>query len=318
MYLRRCYFLVVIEDILEDKILECLAYIYNKNNHTTIMHIVYLRSLIYFDKKEISSEELMEFIIKELNLPNQLTFNGCEISLTNRYDNNCLLNIIDNLIYRHLEVCYNDVRKGLVSGKEIIGDLFLKLSDKVKRKSRTIKDKNKKYILKSLMLTYVNEEFNLEIRTFKRFEGFIYPEEHNDFEVTFDECCNRYYDFYIQQKETILEKHLEDYIYKNGLPDIKILKRQLKTENGIIDMFGIDDKGNNIIIELKVVPKPRDLLWQINLYKNDFLKLYNQNRLRVIVIAPKLDKSIKEHLPEYCELFEFKKNKDKFTFKKVV
>lgn len=307
-----------VEDILENKLLECLSYLYNKDNHTSIIHILYLRSLIYYNKKEVSCEELSNFLLLELNLSEHLIFNDQNISLTNRYADNCLLNVIDNLIFRHLEVHYNDIRKGIVCGKEIIGELFSKFTDYARKKTRTIKSINKKNIYKYFMLEALNDEFNMTINTFKRFDCFYYEDNHNDFVITFDEECKRYYDLYLKETENTLEKDLEDYIYKNGLLNIKILKRQYKTENGIIDMLGIDEDNNTVIIELKVVSKPRDLLWQINLYRNDLLNIYSKDKLRVVVVSPKLDDSIKKLLPNYCELIEFKKNKNKFTFRKVV
>lgn len=307
-----------VEDILEDKLLECLSYRYNKNNHTSIMHILYLRSLIYYNKKEISYEELSSFLLLELNLPEPLIFNDQVISLTNRYADNCLLNVIDNLIFRHLEVHYNDVRKGIVCGKEIIIELFSKFTDYARKKTRTIKSINKKNIYKHFMLEALNNEFNLTINNLKRFDCFYYDNSYKDCITTFDDECTKYYNLYLKETESILEKDLEDYIYKNGLLNIKILKRQYKTDNGIIDMLGVDENNNTVIIELKVVSKPRDLLWQINLYRNDFLKTHSEDKLRVIVVSPKLDDSIKTLLPNYCELVEFKNNKNKFTFRKVV
>lgn len=307
-----------VEDILERRLLECLSYIYNNDNDSSVIHILYLRALIFYNKKEISCDELLKFMLLELNLPERLIFNNQQISLTNRYDDNCLLNIIDNLIFRHLEVHYNDLRKGTICGKEIIGELFAEFSEYARKKIRAVKSINKKYIYKYFMLEALKNEFNMKINCFKRFDCFYYDDNHNDFVITFDEKCQRYYDLYLKETKNILEKDLEDFICKNGLFNIKILKRQYKTENGIIDMIGVDENNKTIIIELKVVSKPRDLLWQINLYRNDILKTNSEDNIRVIVVSPKLDDSIKKLLPDYCELIEFKKNKNKFTFKKVV
>ena len=304
-----------VEDILEDKILDCLSYLYNKDNQTSIIHILYLRSLIYYNKREISCEELSRFLLVELQLSEPLIFNNQHISLTNRYADNCLLNVIDNLIFRHLETHYDDIREGNVCGKEIIIELFSNFSEYARKKTRTIKSINKKSIYKYFMLEALNKEFNIELITFKKFDCFHYK---HDSIITFDDECKKHYNLYLTETENILEKHLEDYIYKNGLLNIKMLKRQYKTKSGIIDMLGVDEDNNTVILELKVVSKPRDLLWQINLYRNDFLQTHSEDQLRVIVVAPKLHDSIKTLLPHYCELIEFKKNKNKFTFRKVV
>lgn len=309
---------MLIEDIFENKILEWLSYIYNKSNDISIIYIFYLRACIYYNKEKISTEELTEFLLKELNLPDKLYFDNIEISTSSYYKDNSLLNIVDNLIFRFLERPYNDVRRGLITGKEFILELFKSFIQSTRNKLRGIKYSDKQFLRNYFMLEMLYDEFQLTINPPKLFQGINYPKEHNNFNPTFDEIALRHFNFYIQEKEKPIEKNLEDYICKNGLfDDIKILNRQVKIEHGIIDLIGIDNNNTKIMIELKVTSKPRDLLWQINLYQNDLKKQFKNQHFRIMVVSPPLDESIKSLLPDNCEIVEFKKYKSKYTFKKV-
>lgn len=305
-----------IEDQVETELLNWLSYIYQKTDTRSIMYIVYLRSCIYYNKNKITNEELCDFILYELNLPSNFLFNGIKISTISRYSDNSLLNIIDNLVFRYLETSYNDIRRGSISGKEFILELFDKHIRNAKNKTRSIKYYDKQFLTKYFALQQLYDEFNLIVQPPKRFDEVYYPENYNLFIPTLDELCTRHFDTYKIQEEKLIEKELEDYIYKNGLFNIKMLHRQFKIKNGIIDLIGIDENNQHVLIELKVISKPRDLLWQISLYQNEIKEHFKINKHRTIVVCPSLDKTISSLLPKDCEIITFKKNKSNYTFKK--
>lgn len=251
----------------------------------------------------------------ELNLPNNFKYKNIEISSNLRYCDNSLLNIIDNFIFRHLEMPYSDIRKGLILGNKFILDTLSELSKNVRGKFRGVNKDHKRFLIMYLMLESLNNYFNLKIKKLKQLNGINYPDNFNHNYKTIDEICYQYYEDYTLSKNKILERDLENYIFKNGIFDIKIIKRQYKLKNGIIDLLGIDSKGKNVIIELKVIDKPRDLLWQIKLYQNELKHNLKTDNFRTIVICPGLDETIKQLLPSNVEIIFFNKTKTKFNFK---
>lgn len=308
----------MIEDIIEENIMNWLSYRYNEKNHYNIMFIFYYRCHVYYNKKNITLEELTEFLLIELNLPRDLIFNNVNISILNPYNENSLINVINNLFFRYLEMPYNDIRGRSIIGKDFILDLFKKHSDDARSKISKYRNVDKKILYKYFLLNSLTDEFEIKINPPKTFDNISYPQNHEIMNLTWDESIIIYYNDFIKSNEKLIEKDLEKYICKNGLIDnIKILKRQYKTKNGIIDLLGIDENNVHVLIELKVTSKPRDLIWQIQLYENDLKDELKNIHFRTMVVSPKLDNSIKNMLPSNCEIVEFRKLKSKFIFKKV-
>lgn len=306
-----------VEDILENDLVTNLKYIYNKTDDNQTLLIFFIRCFIYYDSKKISDEQYVDFLLKELNLPRKIIYMNEEISLS-RYSHNSIQNIMDNLIYRYLEIPYNDVIRGKTTGRELLLYHLAKYRDSAEKAFRCKKKKtinNYKYVYKNILLQNVYKDFCLQIQSYKIFDNFIYPNNHNNFELTFDELCGRYYDAYIQNEEKIIEKELEDYICANQIEDINIINRQIKIPSGIIDLLGVDKLGRNVLIELKVTSRPKDLLWQLIAYTDDLKKQYKE--LRTIVIAPKLDINILKQIPKEFEVYEFNKIKNSYKFKKI-
>lgn len=305
-----------IEDILEIDLLKDLKYIYNKADDNQTMLLFFLRACIYWRTEKISNEQYISFLIKELNIPNDIIYNGIKIS-KNPYDNNNLQNIMDSFIFYYLERTHNDPIRGKIIGRELIHIYYTKYLEGIQRRFRNKKSKIKdyKHVSQYCMLLDVYNDFDLSLQPVKRFSHYEYPKYHNDVILSFDECCQIYYNEYIKNKENILEKDLEDYICRNNFKDIRITNRQLKVQSGIIDLFGIDSNDIKVLIELKVNTRPKDLIWQLQAYTDDLKEHYN--KLRTIVITPKLDINIQKQIPKEFEIYEFKKNKNSYSFKKV-
>lgn len=305
-----------IEDILEVDILESFKYLYNKSEDTQAVLLFFLRAHIFWGKEDLTNEQYISFLIKELNLPKDIIYKECKIS-TRRYDNNSLQNIIDNFIFQYLDKHHSDPVRGSISGKELIHNYYKDYSDSVQKhfKGRKTKINYFNYISKYYMLLNLYKDLNLLLQPIKKFNNFEYPIDHNHSEKCFDSICKTFYDEYLKNEEKLKEKDLEDYICKNGFKDIKIINRQLKIQSGKIDLLGIDSENKKVLIELKVTSRPKDLIWQIQAYTVDLKKIYKE--LRTIVISPPLDSNILNQISKEFEVYEFKRIGNKYKFKQV-
>lgn len=90
------------------------------------------------------------------------------------------------------------------------------------------------------------------------------------------------------------EEKLEDYLV-NNLNKIEkgltLIKRQYQIENGVIDILARDKNNKLCIIELKIVSDDKGLIYQCAYYPTQF-----KEETRIITIAPKYNKNIKESL----------------------
>ena len=116
-----------------------------------------------------------------------------------------------------------------------------------------------------------------------------------------EETLNRIEKIKIQNKiqtdkdeENFTEEKLEDYLV-NNLNKIEegliLIKRQYQIENGVIDILARDKNNKLCIIELKIVSDDKGLIYQCAYYPTQF-----KEETRIITIAPKYNKNIKESL----------------------
>lgn len=299
-----------IEDLLEIELINNLKYLYGKKETQTTLLLFFLRSHIYYNSNKLETRDYVDFLCNELNLPNKVIFKNIEISKLPSYSNS-LFNIIDNFKFEFLESNYYNAKEENLSGEDFIVN---KYNEYYKETYRKLKSKKNKTIFKCNMLHCLKIDFNLNLNYLKRFDNFYYPDNHNDFKLSFDEECNIHYNEYIKEHKSSLEVNLEDFIYNEGkFFDIQIMERQMKTKNGIIDLFGKDKNGIPTVIELKVVKKPKDLIWQTLTYRDDIKNMLNVYP-RVIVVGPKLDESILNQLSDNVEVYEYKRVGKKFNF----
>lgn len=91
------------------------------------------------------------------------------------------------------------------------------------------------------------------------------------------------------------------------LKGIKLIKNQVKVESGIIDILGIDKDSNYVVIELKVVSRPLDLIYQLKAYSDSIRSYYKTKKVRKVAIGPKFNEEIrKELLSIGAEIVEYK------------
>lgn len=314
----------LLEDVMEQRIVENLGYMYGKENSDQILMIFFLRSMIFYNKTNIRDSQYLDFLIEELNLPQTDIFklNGVEISKSSYLRPFSLANIMDSYIYCYLEVMVKDEIGEIVPRKQILKKIFLRFKEtvdkeyKYERKSSLYYQERYRYS----MLKELYKEFSIVINGPKRIEGLDYPPNHNDLKLTIDEKLQRYYLLYHHQNKKLTEEELESYIYFHPevIGDFKNLYRQHKVPSGIIDLFGEDKNGNKVVIELKIKKRPKDLIWQLKAYTEDVKKIYKGN-VRTIAITPPLDESILSQLKNIdCELIYFYKRNNRLIFEKQV
>jgi len=314
------------EDILEERICASLGQMYGKDNIDQIMKIFFLRSMIYFNKTDVNGNEYLDFLIEELNLPDCdiYQFEGEEISKKNFYRSCSFENIMDNFIFRHLESFEKSETGQLVPKEEILKKMFLRFKEVVDKKYKYERKRSPYYKERYCysLLQELYKEFSIIVQSPSRIKGLKYPLNHNDFKLTFDEYSQRYYFHYFKEHKKISEEELEAYLYAYpealGIEGLKILHRQHKVKNGIVDLLGEDKDGNKVVIELKVKKRPKDLIWQLQAYTEDLRDICKE-KVRAVAVTPPLDKSIVSQLKKMdCELYYFYHHKNKLTFEKQV
>src|SRR3989338_9277567 len=106
------------------------------------------------------------------------------------------------------------------------------------------------------------------------------------------------------QRKKMREKELENKLEKNLNriePGLNLVERQKKVDIGIIDLFCKDRNDKYIIIKLKIKANTNAIV-QLVKYNMALIKnIFNKKRLRAILVAPKLSKSVKAT----CDFFNF-------------
>lgn len=314
------------EDILEQRICKHLSQMYNKNNIQQVMRIFFLRCMIYYNKPEVNTAECLDFLIRELNLPDcdMYEFEGEKISKKYIHNPYSFENIMDNLIFSHMETLEKNEIGEIVLKRDILKKIFMRYKDVVDKKYKYEKKSSPYYKERYCysLLQELYKDFSLNISPPTRIKGLKYPPNHNDSSPTFDEYCQRYYLYYKSQNKKLTEEELEQYLCLHpeafDIDGFKIIKRQYKVNSGVVDLIGQDADGNKFLVELKVSKRPKDLMWQLRAYKDDLEKIYKEE-IYPVAVTPPLDESILIQLKKMnCRLYYFYLDKDELVLKRQV
>lgn len=104
----------------------------------------------------------------------------------------------------------------------------------------------------------------------------------------------------------VSEFELENFLYKNlNLLDdgLKPLCRQFRVSNGRLDILAKNKDYKHIIIELKV-EEDTDIIFQCKHYYDEISRIKNSKNIKVIVIAPKYNSSIKKELKKLKNIID--------------
>lgn len=92
------------ESLLEEELIEQLCFMYRVKDIHKAINIFYIRAMIYFNSKKIGINDLVDFICRELNLPNEdFIYKGDKITINSIYLESSLENIVTNIYIRHIE-----------------------------------------------------------------------------------------------------------------------------------------------------------------------------------------------------------------------
>lgn len=320
------------EDLFEIEIINILKKMYSYEEEKDILELFFLRSMIYNLDIKLKNEDILNFLYREINLPNTNPLN---------YNNHCIYkkyyssydsveSIIDNWKFRILEktsLTFNNKRETV---KDILIKKYNIYFDNATKELKKF-SKNTLYYgqaFRHIMLLYLYKDYNIEyINESVEIKDLVYTFD-VDFlsKINIDLEYKRYYDtLYLKEEEK--EKFLENFIYFNYnkstsnklFNDITITDRQYKVKSGIIDLLGKDDNGNIVIIELKAVKRPIDIFYQIKAYRNNIKNKFKTDKIRFIVISPKLKEDFFEEIKdENIELYYYTKKIDKFNFTKIL
>lgn len=278
-------------------LLENLYNLYGIKDNSTSMNLLYhylhIRAGIFYEKKNISRNELIQFIFQELNVD---IFDNTEIYY---HDAKYNINKIGDSFLENLE--FRADFEGQINLKKIRDEIY------TKGYKKAIKFRKSNYYKQHIQynrLLELNNHFNIKPES-KYDENFKKALSHNPFKRTLEEELLSYLDSEKIKSTTtqyIDEKALEDYLIKNLSlieKDLIYQGRQIKVPGGIIDILAKDKDDNLVIIELKI-DNDKSIIWQALHYPKVIseVKRINKEKIRMITIAPNYKKSILMRLQE--------------------
>lgn len=316
------------ETLLSIDLLNELKYLYNLSDSNLVTKVFFLRYLIYFSDTTFNSSSIVDFLCRELNLPSEKEIEYCNVKVCRYYysTDDSIESIIDDWKFRTLNHLFTDLNNNSNKIEDILITKYKKYYQNSQKELRGLKNNpNYDHSLKYLMLLQLYRDFNIPYISETRNLPAIKYLDDFDSKITIDVECQRYYSA-LSLSKTEKEKILENYIYEkynistNALlfNDIVITHRQFKLKNGIIDLLGTDRNGNIVIIELKVVKRPLDILYQFKAYTSSIKDRFNTDNVRFIAITPVLNNDIKEELQkENLEIYYFKKRNSSYSFERI-
>lgn len=325
---------IIYEDEMEDIFLYSLQKKYSTNNNILSFDEVYeiflMRYLTYNDYdtkiKDINKflyskiDELILFIKRELNLPNNIIYKGTHIS--NIYNNsNSINNIITSIIFQFGENKITKVNSKILSKNDMIYFNYIQMYKKIYKTLKIPKRHTDfKYFLKFELLQNLYREYKfIPINFTENIENIYYM---NNFEIKNsidEEILDKINTSDISKTEKLVkEKEIEKYYIKNIHlinENLKIIKNQYKLEHGIIDILAKDNNDILYVIEIKT-KRDKRLSWQLVYYYNSIKKIFNTNKVKCIVVSPNLSKDMIETLKFSISDLEFFEIDKKLLYKK--
>lgn len=273
----------------------------NYNTKKSFIYMVLRYLIVNFDKesyeKGIDIREFVSFLKEENNLPNELLYQGEEIT------NEFIDRIINNL--------FLDLNKSIYSGQSLLVDDGVSYVDNIinSLKLKSIK-KNTKYkgtsIYRDSLILSMLEELNIMYKTKINLDnkmkdlnyiGFKKKESREDILRT--KISN-----FLSKNIFISESELEEFLKK----DLSIIEdgltyisSQFPIKDGLIDILARDKDGNSVIIELKVKDDER-LIWQSLYYPKQYKKEHINENIRMITLCPSYPSYIKDVLDDFSSV----------------
>lgn len=266
-----------------------------------LYHYIYIKAGLKNDNKKVSEQQLMNFILEELNITvfsNNVIYDDVDYNIKE-----ITRDFIESLEFRASfegEISINNIQK----------EIYLTGYKKalINRKSKYYKTH-----IKYNRLLALNEYFNINPES-NIIEGFKTDENYNPYKRTLEEQLRAVLDSEKILNNTtryISEADLEDYVV-NNLSIIEdglvFIDRQVTVSGGIIDILAKDIDGKLAIIELKI-DDDKSIVWQAMYYPKEISRIHRVDRanIRMLTIAPSYKKSILEALNniDHVELYSY-------------
>lgn len=294
--------------ILRQELLKKYSLEESKSVDNVLYKYLYIKCSIKNNKKKIDYNELILFILEELNID---YFDGESIG---------------NLPY----VIYEEEKYYLYEiGRDFLDNLRFRasLEGSVDYKKELLdthrKGYSKSYKYKDLKthnmhvqynrLLELNRKFNVNPKSSEGVKGFLNSSNHNPFKRTLEENLISIIeaDKFSESTTTtyISEKTFEDYLidHLNLIEeDLVFLDRQIDVNGGTIDILAKDRNSNLCIIEVKIKEDKR-IVWQALYYPDEIKSKYNTDYIRMLTVAPKYSNHIMKSLSsiEGVEMFDY-------------
>lgn len=289
--------MVALEHDLSIILIEELYKIYNLKDKYGSMNILYkylyIRCGIFIDNKKVSHNDLINFILSELNIDALKEKEDFGSPYLMYYKEKHLLRKVANELITNLEFRAN--LEGDINLEPLIQSLYKKgYSKSIKYR----KLNNYQTYIKYNRLLELNNKFGITPLASPGVEGFKTNNEHNPFKRSLEETleANLSAEKFKGSHTTthISEKQLEDYLSVNLElieEGMTFFGRQIEVPGGIVDILAKDSNDNICIIELKI-NEDKSIVWQSMHYPVEIKKKCGTNKVRMITLAP----TYSEHL----------------------
>lgn len=290
------------ESEFETKLLELIKQNYGLENNEIFYFVI--RFMIVFNVlnfRDIKKDLFLKFILEDNNLDmNDIVYKKIVIA------NDSLENIIENWLF--------DLKKDNFDTAFIENTVKNILKESSSESSKFKKEPFYNDLIVFYSLNKLNQQFNVKQNSYYRMNDLYYGDYHNEFarfrEEKLDAILKSFKTFEANPFSLIKEVDVENFL-KNHLdliyPDLKLIGTQYPIKDAIIDILAEDKNNEKVVIELKIKPNDTRLIWQALYYPLELTKELNQKVSKMIVIAPKLNDSIKEVLVQLnnIEYFEY-------------
>lgn len=313
------------EDIFLEDIKDILSNKFYIKDEKALFIYLYIRFLIIENYKGAKikiknvsiNDKFIDFIIKETcisNSKNEIIYKGVSFKKNFGAFNN---------IKNALESWYFDISiidlllptgENINVSKYIIREYNEFISSSKSKMKKYKKNKIYKYYYLDFSLTNLNNKFNVCIVNEPKMKiNFLYDESYYKNCLPYETICKRMIscDNINNGIYTISEYDLENFLIRNieSIEEgLTYIKRQVDLKNGRIDILAKDNKGNYVIIELKIKSNDKRIIWQSIHYKAELEAMLNKNNIRVITLAPDYDESILFDLKKlgFVDIYKFK------------
>lgn len=295
------------ENEIENDLLSIIQEKYNLKSTEHSFDFLYLRYYLLY-KKECFEKDFVDMLLDLLHIDktsNKFTYKETDVYFYQ------LQIIFSNYLHTRKMSSIGYLGKKLNWQAYIDEVLHIATQKGIKQSIPYKKNKHYSSFKTYFIIKEIESFFDVTYSTFK-FPSYIKYTTINEIPLTFEEKQLQLIEsIHFETTELIglSEKDIEDFLVKNLNklePNLVYIDRQVKIEEGFLDILARDQNGEYVIIEVKICDDER-LIWQCIYYPRQFKKEYHTNIVRMMTVAPYYGYKIKQALDEIGmkEVFQF-------------